>query len=43
MKPHGSIQIVKKWCGVRTGPILWYFDNLEELTYGDLLVGVVFM
>jgi hypothetical protein len=29
------------WCGVRTDPILRYFDDPEGLNYWDLLVGVV--
>jgi hypothetical protein len=41
MKSHGSIQLVRMWCGIPTNPILWCFDNLEVLNYGNLLVGVV--
>jgi hypothetical protein len=41
MKPHGSVRVVRKWCDVRTDPILGCFDNPEVLNYGDLLVGVV--
>jgi hypothetical protein len=26
-KPHGSIQIVRMWCGIHTDPILGCFDN----------------
>jgi hypothetical protein len=41
MKPLNSIRVVKMWCGVRTDPVLRFFDNLEGLNYGDLLVGIV--
>jgi hypothetical protein len=41
MKPHGSIQVIRKWCDVCTDPVLRCFDNSEALNYGDLLVGVV--
>jgi hypothetical protein len=41
MKPHGSVRIVRKWCGKCTDPIIRCFNNLEGLNYGDLLVGVV--
>jgi hypothetical protein len=41
MKPHGSIRVVRMWCGITTDPILGYFNNPEELSYGDLLVGMV--
>jgi hypothetical protein len=41
MKPHSSVQVVKKWCGVCTDPVLRCFDNLEGLNYRDLLVGIV--
>jgi hypothetical protein len=41
MKPHDSIQIVRMWCGIRTTPVLRRFDDLEGLSCGDLLVGVV--
>jgi hypothetical protein len=41
MKPHGSVQVVRMWCGMRTDPILRCFDNLEGLSYGDLQVGGV--
>jgi hypothetical protein len=41
MKPHGYVQVVRKWCDVRTDPVLRCFDNSEALNYGDLLVGVV--
>jgi hypothetical protein len=29
------------WCGIRTGPVLKCFVNLEGLNYEDLLEGVV--
>jgi hypothetical protein len=41
MRPHGSIWVVRKWCGMRTDPILRCFDNPEGLNCGDLLVGIV--
>jgi hypothetical protein len=41
MKPHGSVRVIKMWCGVRTDPVLRCFDNPEGLDYRDLLVGVV--
>jgi hypothetical protein len=41
MKPKGSSRVVKMWCDMCTDPILSCFDNLEGLSYGDLLVGVV--
>jgi hypothetical protein len=41
MKPHGSIWVVRMWCGICTDPILRCFDNLEGLNYGAFLVGVV--
>jgi hypothetical protein len=30
-KPHGSIQVVRMWCGIRTNPVLKCFINLEGL------------
>jgi hypothetical protein len=41
MKPHNFIQVVRKWCSVRTDPVLRCFNNLEGLNNGDLLVGIV--
>jgi hypothetical protein len=41
MKPHGSIQVVRIWCDMRTDPVLGCFDNIEGLNCGDLLVGLV--
>jgi hypothetical protein len=41
MKPHSSVWVVRKWCGVRIDLVLRCFDNLEGLNYEDLLVGVV--
>jgi hypothetical protein len=38
---HGFIRDVRMWCRICTDPILRCFDNLEELNYQDLLVGVV--
>jgi hypothetical protein len=40
MKPHGSIQDVRMWCGICTDTILRCFDNPEGLSRGDLLVGM---
>jgi hypothetical protein len=41
MKPHGSVWVVRKWCGVCNNPILKCFDNPEGLNCGDFLVGRV--
>jgi hypothetical protein len=41
MKPHGSVQVVRMWCDIRTDPVLSSFDDPEGLSYGNLLVGVV--
>jgi hypothetical protein len=41
MKSHGSIQVVRMWCGMHTDLVLMCFDNLEGLNCEDLLVGVV--
>jgi hypothetical protein len=41
MKPHSFVYVVRMWCGMRTDPILRCFDNLEGLSCGDLLVGMV--
>jgi hypothetical protein len=41
MKPHGSIRVVRMWCGIRTIPVIRCFNNPEGLSYGDLLVDVV--
>jgi hypothetical protein len=41
MKPHGSIEVVRKWCSKRTDPVLRCFDNPDGLNCGDLLVGIV--
>jgi hypothetical protein len=41
MKPHGSIRVVRMWCGICTDPVLRCFDNLEVLSCEDLLVGMV--
>jgi hypothetical protein len=41
MKPHSSVQVVRMWCGICTDPVLRCFDNLERMSYRDLLVGVV--
>jgi hypothetical protein len=40
-KPLGSVQFIKMWCGIRTDPIHGCCDNLEGLSYGDLLISVV--
>jgi hypothetical protein len=40
MKPHGSIQVVRMWCRIRTDPVLRCFDNPEGLNYKKLLVDV---
>jgi hypothetical protein len=41
MKSHGSVQVVRMWCGIRTDPVLKCSMDPEGLNYGDLLVGVV--
>jgi hypothetical protein len=41
MKPHGSISVVRMWCGICTDPVHRCFDNPEGLSCGDLLVGMV--
>jgi hypothetical protein len=41
MKLHGSICVVKMWCGIRTNPVLRCFDNPEGLSCENLLVDVV--
>jgi hypothetical protein len=41
MKPHGSIRVVRMWCGVCTDPVLRCFGNPEGPNYGDLLIGIV--
>jgi hypothetical protein len=39
MKPHSSIQIVRKCPGMHTDPVLSCLDELEELNNGHLLGG----
>jgi hypothetical protein len=39
MKAHGSIRVVRRWCGMRTNPVRGYLDNLEGLNYGNLPSG----
>jgi hypothetical protein len=41
MKPHSSVQVVRKWCGMHTNPILRCFDNPEGMNCENLLVGIV--
>jgi hypothetical protein len=41
MNSHGSIWVVRMWCGIHTDPILKCFVNPEGLSCRDLLVGVV--
>jgi hypothetical protein len=41
MKSHGSIWVVRIWCGIHTDPVLRCFMDPEGLNYGDLLIGVV--
>jgi hypothetical protein len=41
MKSHGSIRVVKKWCRIRTDPVIMCFVNPEVMSYGGLLVDVV--
>jgi hypothetical protein len=41
MKPHASVRVIRKWCVLRTDPVLRCFDNAEGLNNGDFLVGIV--
>jgi hypothetical protein len=41
MKPHGSAQVVRIWCGIHTNHVHKCFDNLEGLNCGNLVVGMV--
>jgi hypothetical protein len=41
MKSHGSVWVVRMWCGERTDPVLRCFVNPEGLSCVDLLVGMV--
>jgi hypothetical protein len=36
MKPHDFVQVVRRWCGVRTDPIRGCFNNIEGLNNGHL-------
>jgi hypothetical protein len=36
MKPHGPIQVIRKWHDLRADPILRCLDNLEVLNNGYL-------
>jgi hypothetical protein len=39
MKPHGSIQIVRRWCGLHADPVHECFDDPEGLNSGYLPSG----
>jgi hypothetical protein len=41
MKSHGSVRVVRMWCGIHTDPIIRCFVDPEGLNYGDLLISVV--
>jgi hypothetical protein len=41
MKPHDSVRVVRMPCCIHTGLVLRFFDDPEDLSYGDFLVGVV--
>jgi hypothetical protein len=41
MKPHGFVRVGRMWCGMRTDPVLRCLNNLEGLSYKDMLVGIV--
>jgi hypothetical protein len=41
MKHHSSIRVVRMWCSICTDPVLRCFDNLEGLSYENLLIDVV--
>jgi hypothetical protein len=42
MKPHGSVWVVRMCYSECTDPVLRCFINPEGLSYGDLLVSMVF-
>jgi hypothetical protein len=39
--PTGSVWVVRMWCRICTDSILSCFVNLEVLSSGDLVVGMV--
>jgi hypothetical protein len=41
MKSHGSVRVVRMWCGIHTNPILWCFMDPKGLNYRDMLIDVV--
>jgi hypothetical protein len=40
MKPQGSVQVVRRWCGVCTDPKRGCFNNLKGLNRKNLLSGL---
>jgi hypothetical protein len=39
MKSHGSVRVVRMWCGTHANPILRCLDDLEGLNNGHLPSG----
>jgi hypothetical protein len=39
MKPHGSVRVVRRCCGVRTDPVHGCFDNPKGLNIGHFPSG----
>jgi hypothetical protein len=39
MKPYGPVQVVKKWHGMRTNPVLRCLDDPEELNNRNMPCG----
>jgi hypothetical protein len=35
--PHGSVWVVRLWCGICTDPVLRCVNNLEGMNCGGLL------
>jgi hypothetical protein len=41
MKLHDSVRVVRMRCGIHIGLVLRFFDDPEDLSSRDFLVGVV--
>jgi hypothetical protein len=39
MKPHSSVWVVRRWCGIRADPVLGCLDDPGGLNNGYLLSG----
>jgi hypothetical protein len=39
MKPHGSVRVVRRWCGMHIDPVHGCFNNPEGLNHGNLSSG----